>query len=787
MPPLSNNPDKITYFAETDYRSKRIKFGIRDDDRGKHMYIIGKSGMGKSTLLENLAIQDIQNGEGICFIDPHGGTAEILLSYVPEHRIKDVIYFAPFDQEYPVGLNVLEDMGRDKRPLVVSGLMGSFKKVWVDMWSARMEYILNNTMLALMETPGTTLLGVNRMYSDKNYRDAIVANVTDPSVRAFWVDEYAKYSEKFATEATAAIQNKVGQFAANPLIRNMVGQPVSTFDIRKVMDERKIFIVNLSKGRMGEGNANLVGSMLITKIYLAAMSRADVGASDTKDLAPFYLYVDEFQSFANESFADILSEARKYKLALTVAHQYIEQMSDEVRAAVFGNVGTTIAFRVGAFDADVLEKEFAPVFLAEDMVNLGFTQVYMKLMIRGVGSPPFSATTMNRPKLPVHSYVPEVVDASRRQFARPRAEVEDEIRKWHEPVQPPPRDPNATVPPETKKYAPGLRPTRPPFFVPTPSAVRAFTPSVMTVAPDAERALSTPTETTIAPVVPLVPLVPPPTPLPTPPATDVSVPIVSFAPPSTRTQPPAPTPVVAIPVAQFVPTPLAMPVPPPVGVPAPVVAAGAPPIVSRPAFIVPKAPYVAPDLRPDVVVDVSPPPPPREVPAFVPRVEQPMPVAPPFTTVPPQVHQPFKQSFSQIKTETPPKEFAAIQQKFTPSGPPKKVEAEGSAPLSILKSQPKKDKGPSEGNLTSLKEALLAAMASNIRKEKGVEDGVTATPSGESPAAPVLQEEQPVPRFVPTPPKTVPTEAPKELLREDFGVPARNEVPEHVLRGLLED
>ncbi len=455
-----NNPDKVTYFAETDYRSRRIKFGIRDDDRARHMYIIGKTGMGKSTLLENLAIQDIQNGEGICFIDPHGGTAETLLSYVPEHRIKDVIYFAPFDQEFPVGLNVMEDLGRDKRPLVVSGLMGAFKKVWVDAWSARMEYILNNAMLALMETPGSTLLGVNRMFADKEYRNKIVANVTDPSVRAFWVDEYAKYSDKFATEATAAIQNKVGQFAANPLIRNMVGQPHSTFDIRKVMDEKKIFIVNLSKGRMGEGNANLVGSMLITKIYLAAMSRADVGPEAVKSLPPFYLYVDEFQSFANESFADILSEARKYKLSLTIAHQYIEQMSDEVRAAVFGNVGTMISFRVGSYDAEVLEKEFAPVFIAEDIVNLGFAQVYLKLMIKGIGSPPFSATTINRPNMPVKTFASEVIAASRAQFALPRAQVEEEIKKWHEPILPPPRDPNASQIPETRKYAPGTRPMR---------------------------------------------------------------------------------------------------------------------------------------------------------------------------------------------------------------------------------------------------------------------------------------------------------------------------------------
>ncbi|HSE35504.1 MAG TPA: TraM recognition domain-containing protein [Candidatus Paceibacterota bacterium] len=455
---MPNSDDHITYFAETDYRSKRTKFGIKAKDRMRHMYIIGKTGMGKSTLLENLAVQDIQNGEGLCFIDPHGGSADLLLSYVPEHRIKDVIYFAPFDQEFPISLNVMEDIGRDKRPLVASGLIGAFKKVWVDAWSPRMEYLLNNALLALLEYPGSTLLGVNRIFSDKNYRSLVVANVTDPSVKAFWTDEYAKYSDKFATEATAAIQNKVGQFAANPLIRNMVGQPLSTFDIRKVMDEKKIFIVNLSKGRIGEGNANLLGSMLITKIYLAAMSRAEAPAEVLAKLPPFYLYVDEFQSFANESFADILSEARKYKLSLTIAHQYIEQMSDEVRAAVFGNVGTMITFRVGSYDAEVLEKEFAPVFISEDLVNLGFAQIYLKLMINGIGSPPFSATTLDRPKLIGKNYVNEVIAASRAQFARPRKDVEDEIRKWHEPVPEQPRDPNA--PPETKKYAPG---TRPPF------------------------------------------------------------------------------------------------------------------------------------------------------------------------------------------------------------------------------------------------------------------------------------------------------------------------------------
>ena len=438
---MAKNPEKVTYFGQTDYRSQRVKFGIKEKDRAKHMYVIGKTGMGKSTMLENLAAQDIMNGEGMCFIDPHGGSAEALLEYIPEHRINDVIYFAPFDQENPIAFNVMEDIGRDKRSLVAAGLMGAFKKVWVDAWSARMEYILGNALLALLEYPGSTLLGVNRIFGDKDYRKMVVDNVTDTSVRSFWLDEYAKYSEKFATEATAAIQNKIGQFSANPLIRNIVGQSKSTFDIRKVMDEQKILIINLSKGRLGEGNASLIGAMLITKIYLAAMSRADTNAADLKQLPNFYLYVDEFQSFANESFADILSEARKYHLSLTVAHQYIEQMSDEVRAAVFGNVGTMISFRVGSYDAEVLEKEFAPAFVSQDIVNLGFSQIYLKLMIDGVGSAPFSATTLPPLAPPPTAYVPEIISASRRQFARPREAVEEEIKKWYEPIPPPPRAP----------------------------------------------------------------------------------------------------------------------------------------------------------------------------------------------------------------------------------------------------------------------------------------------------------------------------------------------------------
>lgn len=426
------DPQKITYFGETDARGKKIKFGIKAKDRLRHMYVIGKTGMGKSTLLENMAIQDIQNGEGVAVIDPHGSMAEKLLDYVPEHRVKDVLYFAPFDMEYPVSFNVMEDIGPDKRHLVVNGLMSTFEKIWVDAWSARMAYILQNTLLALLEYPGSTLLGVNRMLSDKEYRRKVVENVKDTSVKAFWVDEFGKWTEKFIAEAIPAIQNKVGQFTSNPLVRNLLGQPQSSFDVRKIMDEKKIFIVNLSKGRVGEGNANLIGSMLITKIYLAAMSRADASEAELNKLPNFYLYVDEFQSFANKSFADILSEARKYKLALTIAHQYIEQMEEEVRDAVFGNVGTMITFRVGAFDAEVLEKEFAPVFTAEDLVNLGFIQIYLKLMIDGISSQPFSATTMGPIKKPEISFREDVINSSHTQFARPRKEVEEVIAKFHE-------------------------------------------------------------------------------------------------------------------------------------------------------------------------------------------------------------------------------------------------------------------------------------------------------------------------------------------------------------------
>ena len=431
--------EKITYLGKVDYRSQAIPFGIKEKDRTKHMYIIGKSGMGKSTLLENLIIQDINNGEGVCVIDPHGSLAEKLLDHIPESRIKDVVYFFPFDQEYPMGLNMLEKVSSDKRYLLANGMMSAFKKIFTDgegkgTFSARMEYVLNNIILALLENEDQTLLGVNRMLFDKDYRKFIVSNVTDPTVKDFWVNEYANYTDKTAQELAPSIQNKIGQFVSNPLIRNIIGQKKTSFDIRKIMDEKKIFIANLSKGRVGEGNANLLGSLLITKIYLAAMSRADVGLEGLEKLPPCYFYVDEFQNFANESFANILSEARKYKLALTVAHQYVEQMTDEVKSAVFGNVGTMITFRIGATDAEVFEKEFAPKFVLDDFVNLSAYQIYLRLMIDGQGSIPFSAQTLGPIQPPTHSSASAVIAYSRSVYALPRTEVEKEIVEFYKPI-----------------------------------------------------------------------------------------------------------------------------------------------------------------------------------------------------------------------------------------------------------------------------------------------------------------------------------------------------------------
>ncbi|MFH1575734.1 MAG: CxxC-x17-CxxC domain-containing protein [Candidatus Nealsonbacteria bacterium] len=417
----------VTLIAQTTFRNARRKFGIKIDDRRRHVYAVGKTGMGKTAMLENMAIQDIQNGKGIGFVDPHGDAAERLLYFVPSSRVNDVVYINPSDLDFPIAFNVMEQVDMEHRNLVAGGLMGVFKKIWPDVWSARMEYILNNCILALLEYPGATLLGVNRMLSDVEYRKKVVDKITDPVVKAFWIQEYARYTQKYEVEATASIQNKVGQFISSPLIRNIIGQTTSSIDMRKIMDEKKILIVNLSKGRVGEDSSRLLGGLLITKIQLAAMSRVDIPEEKRND---FYLYIDEFQNFANQAFISILSEARKYRLALILGHQYIAQMEEEVRDAVFGNIGTLIAFRVGAEDAEWLEKEFTPEFLATDIVNLAKYNIYLKLMIDGLAGRPFSAQTMPPWPLPKESFVDKIIKVSRERYSIPRKIVEEKISIW---------------------------------------------------------------------------------------------------------------------------------------------------------------------------------------------------------------------------------------------------------------------------------------------------------------------------------------------------------------------
>jgi len=423
--------EEITIFAETNFRNKRTKFGIKPDDRRRHMYVVGKTGMGKTEMLANMAIQDIQRGNGVAIVDPHGEFAERMLDFVPEERINDVIYFNPADLDSPIAFNAIEQVAPEYRHLVASGLMGVFKKIWPDVWSARMEYLLHNSILALLEYPGSTLLGVNRILADKDYRNKVLEKITDPTIKSFWTNEFAKYPDRFREEAVAPIQNKVGQFISAPLIRNIIGQTTTAFNIREIMDKGKILIVNLSKGKIGEDASHLLGALIVTKLQLAAMSRVDVPEEERKD---FYLYVDEFQNFATEAFANILSEARKYHLCLTLAHQYITQMDETVRDAIFGNVGTIINFRVGAADAEFLEKEFLPEFTADDLVNLSKWSIYLKLMIDGVASRAFSAATLPPFSKPTKSHKEKIIKVSQEHYGTKRPIIEEKIAKWSEAV-----------------------------------------------------------------------------------------------------------------------------------------------------------------------------------------------------------------------------------------------------------------------------------------------------------------------------------------------------------------
>ncbi|RJQ25858.1 DUF87 domain-containing protein [Candidatus Parcubacteria bacterium] len=427
------NEQEVSFFGETNYRNGGKVFGIKRIDRRRHLYVVGKTGTGKSRLLELLLISDIQSGQGCCLLDPHGDLADELLMFVPKERIDDVVYVNPADRDFPIGFNPLEPvLDYEVRQHLSTFFISIFKKLFAASWNPRMEHIVRYITLALLETPDSNILGIQRMLSDTPFRQRVIKQIQDPVVKSFWVNEFSAWNERFANDAVIPILNKVGQFIANPIIRNMIGQRNNSLKFEEFMNEGKIVLINASKGKLGDDNAALLGAMFITKIQQAALARAKMKEEDRRD---FYFYVDEFQNFATDAFSTILSEARKYHLNLTIAHQYIAQLPEDVKATAFGNVGSLIVFPIGGDDAAYLQKEFSPVFSADDMINLNVREMYIKMSVNGKITPPFSAKTLNVPK-PTFDYSVEILNNSRMKFGKNRTAVENEIARWTQSVDP---------------------------------------------------------------------------------------------------------------------------------------------------------------------------------------------------------------------------------------------------------------------------------------------------------------------------------------------------------------
>ncbi len=424
--------EEITPFAETNYRNIKRKFGIKANDRRQHMYLLGSSGTGKSTTLENMIYQDIQAGHGVAVIDPHGNLAEKVLNFIPSHRINDVVYFNATDTEYPSGFNILENSDESYRHfLIVSSLISTFKKIWIDSWRPRLEYVLRNTILALLSYPGSTLLGITRILEDEEYREMVIENLTDPVVKSFWEDEYPKYPKRLQDEVFTSIQNKVGQLFSMPLIKNIVGQVKSKINISEIIDEGKILIVNLSKGAIGEDASALLGAIMVTEIQMAVMSRIKLSKVRRRD---FYLYIDEFHTFITDSFFSMLSRDNNYHLNLIIAHQYIGQLvneqNTELRDTVFNNIGTIIAYRVIEEDARFLSKNIFKKVKTTDLINLDNYNIYLKLMIDHTISKPFPAVTLP-PLFKVEGNKDKIIAVSRERYTEPRKIIGEKIARWN--------------------------------------------------------------------------------------------------------------------------------------------------------------------------------------------------------------------------------------------------------------------------------------------------------------------------------------------------------------------
>jgi len=427
LPTEANTTNKqATFFGLTNFRGNCTKFGMLREDRRRHLYVVGKSGSGKSKLLETFIINDILSDKGICVMDPHGDLIQDILKYIPEHKMKDIIYMNVSDFDFPIAFNPLENVSLDMKQQVTQGMIEVFEKFFGGDWSPKIEHVFRYTTLAMLDYPEATLVGMMKMLTNRKFRQKVIPEIKDAVVKHFWANEFSSWSEKFDNEAILPLVNKLGQFLSNHLVRNIVAQPHNKFSFDDAMNQHKVLLIELSKGKLGEENAALLGAMMITKVYQTAMARAKLPEEQRKD---FYLYIDEFQNFATETFENILSESRKYRLLLTISHQYLSQVPDRIKGTVFGNIGSIVAMRVGADDGTYLANEFTPIFSTEDFINLGVREMLIKMSVAGQTTQPFSATTLAVPPPPQPNFAEAIIAYNRKTYGTTLTEIDKLMAK----------------------------------------------------------------------------------------------------------------------------------------------------------------------------------------------------------------------------------------------------------------------------------------------------------------------------------------------------------------------